>query len=364
MPSHPRFALGLAPLLAALAGLAAPAARAGEPLEPPARQNATLFTRGDSVLLLGGVDPDAPGRGVHFSDMWQFTNAFWEEVPDTFGDDGPPASTDLPVAVTPEGNTLVFPGFDSGGMPDGDTLFLSGSTFFGLGVPHPDGAGGASVSVLDGLAVLASGAFAPDTSPTGIARLFDFGSGAEEFLPDQILLAAVLRATNLAVESLGEILLLFGQDALGDPTGIVQLIQGIVGGGRGTTVVDATLGAGPGMPAARTAQAWAQRGDRAVVFGGVDDDGTVLGDLWLLDPELLAVEAASGVLSAAGFRQVADLEPRRHASIAFLDDQRVLIFGGEAPDGTTLAGTLVVELEPPLFADGFESGNTTAWASE
>ena len=362
MPSSLHTASALLALTLALA----PALEAGEPLEPPARQNATLFTRGDSVLLLGGVDPDAPSRDAVFNDIWQFSNAAWEELEDIFGDDGPPASTDLPVAVTPEGNSLVFPGFDSSGMPDGDTLFLSGSTFFGLGVPHPDGAGGASVSVLEGLAVLASGAFAPDTSPTGIARLFDFGSGAEEFLPVQIQLAAVLRATNLAVESLQEILLLFGQDVFGDPTGIVQLVQDLLDGSRGsTTVVDATLGTGDGIPVARTAHASAQRGDRAVVFGGVDGDGTVLGDLWLLDPELLAVEAASGgALTAAGFRHVADLAPRRHASIAFLDDQRVLIFGGESPGGTTLADTLVLSLETPLFADGFESGDLTAWTND
>ena len=338
---------------------------AGEPVEPPARQNATLFPRGESVLLLGGVDPDAAGRDAFFNDFWQFTNEVWNELEDTFGDDGPPASTDLPVAVTPEGNALIFPGFDSGGMPDGDTLFLSGSTFFGLGVPHPDGAGGASVSTLDGHAVLASGAFGPDTSPTGLARLFDFGSGAEEFLPIQIQLAAVLRATNLAVEALGEVLLLFGQDAVGDPTGSVQVVQDPLGEGRGASVVDAALGIGEGIPVARTAQAWAQRGDRAVVFGGVDGDGTVLGDLWILDPELLAVEAVStGKSTAAGFRHVADLAPRRHASIAFLDEARVLIFGGEAPDGTTLADTEIVSLEPPLFADGFESGDTTAWGGE
>ncbi|MEO1367888.1 MAG: hypothetical protein AAFX50_11995 [Acidobacteriota bacterium] len=70
-----------------------------------------------------------------------------------------------------------------------------------------------------------------------------------------------------------------------------------------------------------------------------------------------------GPIGPDAFTKIADLSPRTAASLLFLDDETLLIFGGINAQGQAVAETQVIDVgDPPIFADGFESGSTENWS--
>lgn len=126
-----------------------------------------------------------------------------------------------------------------------------------------------------------------------------------------------------------------------DATADVALLFG--GDGSGTTFGDTWTLADSAWtqvedsgPAARFAHglAFDAKGRRAILFGGMKPDGTVTADTWQWNP------------TTAKWTQIADTGPSGrafHCMAYDLVSERVVLFGGEAQDGTVLRDTWALE---------------------
>ncbi|MEM6794591.1 MAG: kelch repeat-containing protein [Acidobacteriota bacterium] len=338
-------------------------------IEPPARVNAAMVSLGDRLLLTGGrVPASGPVRGgdVFLNDLWEFSveARAWAELTSL---SALPSQERGTLETDLDGNALFFPGFDPFGFSNPALfIFLDAiNQLIDLNNPHPDGISG-GVNVDSPNRVLLGGGQDSISNPPGrLARTFDKNSST--YTQVTTLNVAAIRGIGFFDPLLDIFGLAFGFDETFMPSFELQLVDDGTGGRSlgGASVVSVPFPQGPGLPPFRSDAAFAQRGDRLVVFGGFDAQLGVLGDLWLVDVSTLAAEAAGGgPITTASFQLLGNFAPRAGASIGFLDDDRVLLFGGFNSSADALAATQIIDLsEPPIFTDGFESGDTDIWSA-
>ncbi|MEO1366716.1 MAG: kelch repeat-containing protein, partial [Acidobacteriota bacterium] len=230
--------------------------------------------------------------------------------------------------------------------------------------PHPNGISGSVTVDSPDTILLAGGQDFVSNPPARTAHTFD--KNLSEYNLIVTLNVPAIRGIGFFAPLLDVFGLAFGFEETFMPSFEFQLLDPGTGDRSlgGASVISIPFPQGPGFPPFRSDAAFAQRGNRLVVFGGFDADFGVLGDLWLIDTDALAAEAAGGgPITTAPFQFVGQFAPRGGASIEFLDDDSVLLFGGINPDLEILAATEILSLSPPIFADGFESGTTDAWSA-
>ncbi|MEM8996232.1 MAG: kelch repeat-containing protein, partial [Acidobacteriota bacterium] len=310
------------------------AADAGEgPVEPPARVNAAMVSLGDRVLLTGGRVP-APGlaRGgdVFLNDLWEFSAEAeeWAELTDS---GMIPEQERGNLATDLDGNALFFPGFLANGfsVPDAFIFLDAINQFLNLMNPHPEGISGSVIVDSPDRVLLAGGQDFVSNMPARTAHTFD--KSLSEYNLIVTLNVAAIRGIGFFAPLLDVFGLAFGFDESFMPSFEFQLLDDSLDGRSlgGSSVVSVPFPQGPGLPPFRSDAAFAQRGSRLVVFGGFDAQFGVLGDLWLIDTDALAAEAAGGgPITTAPFQLLGTFAPRAGASIEFLDDDRVVLFGG------------------------------------
>ena len=145
------------------------------------------------------------------------------------------------------------------------------------------------------------------------------------------------------------VVLMFGGEGTGAQTSRVVLYDVVSDGWTDFP------GGGP-QPPTRILAAGTTRDESLFVFGGEDSMGGLLDDSWKFSTDDLSWETRDEMPAplVEGVAANLSLPPSRGAAPA----EGILVFGGLLDEGFSDRTLVFV---PPVFVDGFESGDTTAW---
>ncbi|MEM6797158.1 MAG: kelch repeat-containing protein [Acidobacteriota bacterium] len=345
------------------------AARAGEKVEPPARFNSTLFTFDGRVFLTSGEGRTSASRGGPM--IPDFLNDLWEFSPkrDEWGE--LIKESDLPethfghTREIRNGQAIVFePGFQSDDSIE-NLLYLSVNDLCFVRQEkseHPDKVSG--TTLVDGPDKALIGSGVPGLSMPAISSARFVDDETLTYGPPIPLVRGLVNGLGAYSSAFDLYLLLLGFDDTFAFNSLIQAVADDADSNGLTGVSSAPLPSGPEFPETRAFMAFAQRGSRLVIYGG--QRFSILGDVWEIDVDRLAEDVqGGGPVGADAFRKLGELPPRAAASMVFLDDDTLLIFGGFNAEGELLQDTRVISLSGfvPFFEDDFETGDTDRWSS-